>query len=154
MKTHLSRIALALAIVIGAAACTPDELKAWWTASGVDYSAKTEEEIAFEAFAWTLWLSEMEELNKFAWALDDGALARLRWCESTDNYGAVSPSGLYMGAYQFSQSTWDYVAKRYYGGRYAGVKPNTVPAQWQDALARALYAEQGRAAWPHCGQFV
>jgi hypothetical protein len=154
MKTHLSRLALALAILIGAAACTPADLKAWWTSVGYDYSQKTEEEIAFEAFVWTLWKVEMEELNRFAWALDDGQLSRLRWCESTDNYGAVSSNGLYMGAYQFSQSTWNYVGSKYYGGRYVNVKPSTVPAQWQDAFTRALYAEQGRGPWPYCGRFI
>jgi len=154
MKTHVSRIALALLILVGAAACTPDELKQWWTANGVDYSTKTEEQIAFEAFVITLWKQEQAELNKFASALGDDQLYRLRMCESTDNYGAVSANGLYMGAYQFSQTTWNYVANRYYGGRHAGVRPNQVAPTWQDAFTRALFAEQGRGPWPVCGRRI
>ena len=33
--------------------------------------------------------------------------AALRNCESSGRYDAISPSGRYRGAYQFSQATWD-----------------------------------------------
>ena len=37
--------------------------------------------------------------------LSPDELLRLRMCESTDNYRAISPSGTYRGAYQFDQPT-------------------------------------------------
>ena len=37
------------------------------------------------------------------------AWARLRQCEASGNYRAVSPSGIYRGAYQFDQRTWESV---------------------------------------------
>jgi hypothetical protein len=47
-------------------------------------------------------------------AVTDEQLATLRLCESTDNYAAVSASGRYRGAYQFSQTTWDRVARAHF----------------------------------------
>ncbi len=154
MKTWISRLALCGAVLIGAAACTPQELKALWDREGIDYSHKSEQDINTEAFYWTLWQQEQEALNRYSHAIDDGALARLRACESNGNYGIVSSGGGYHGAYQFSQSTWDYVANRYYGGKWAGVAPSRVPAEWQDAFTRALYSELGRSPWPVCGKRI
>jgi hypothetical protein len=85
--------------------------------------------------------------------LSDEQLHRLRMCESRDDYGAVSRSGTYRGAYQFSQSTWNGVAERHYPW-LVGVDPATADFYWQDAMARALYSEAGRSPWPHCGRRV
>jgi hypothetical protein len=154
MKTWIPRIALCAAVLIGAAACSPQDLKAIWDRDGVDYSQKSEQDINIEAFYWTLWHDEQAQLNRFKDVLDDGALARLRACESGGNYQIVAYSGGFYGAYQFSQSTWNSVANRHYGGQYAGVRPDYAPAAWQDAFTRALYSEMGRSPWPVCGRRI
>ena len=80
-------------------------------------------------------------------------LLRLRMCESTDNYRAVSPSGKYRGAYQFDQPTWDGVAERHFPW-LAGLDPVDAEPWWQDAMTRALWSERGRQPWPVCGKRV
>ena len=72
--------------------------------------------------------------------------ARLRQCESGGNYGAVSPSGQYRGAYQFDVTTW-----RGMGG--AG-DPATAPPAEQDYRAQLLYNQRGAQPWPVCGQHL
>ena len=71
---------------------------------------------------------------------------RLRFCESTDNYRAISPSGRYRGAYQFDRPTWKTV-----GG--TGDPAEAPPAE-QDARARELYARRGHQPWPVCGRYL
>ena len=83
----------------------------------------------------------------------DDQLARLRDCESSSNYAAVSSNGRYRGAYQFTQSTWDGVARRHFAW-LEGQDPATVEPWWQDSMARALWSESGARPWPHCGQQV
>jgi hypothetical protein len=82
---------------------------------------------------------------------DDAGLARLRACESGGDYGAVGAGGLYRGAYQFDQRTWDGVAA---GSRpdLVGVDPASATPADQDQMARALYAARGAAPWPVCGR--
>lgn len=77
----------------------------------------------------------------------DEALQRLRQCESSDNYQAVSASGKYRGAYQFDRRTWASV-----GG--AGSDPAAATPAEQDAAVRRLYAQRGRSPWPHCGKRI
>jgi hypothetical protein len=72
--------------------------------------------------------------------------ARLRQCEAGGNYGAVSPSGQYRGAYQFDITTW-----RGMGG--AG-DPATAPPAEQDYRAQLLYNQRGAQPWPVCGQHL
>jgi muramidase (phage lysozyme) len=81
----------------------------------------------------------------------DQQLASLRHCESTDNYAAVSASGRYRGAYQFSQSTWNRVAASHFPW-LVDTDPATVEPWWQDAMARALWSESGASSWPQCGR--
>jgi hypothetical protein len=70
----------------------------------------------------------------------------LRQCESGGNYQAVSANGLYRGAYQFAQATWEGVG---------GVgDPAAAPPSEQDARARALYERAGSSAWPYCGRYL
>ena len=85
--------------------------------------------------------------------LSQDELLRLRMCESTDNYQAVSPSGTYRGAYQFDQTTWDGVAERHFPW-LVGLDPVDVESWWQDAMTRALWSERGRQPWPICGRKV
>jgi hypothetical protein len=72
--------------------------------------------------------------------------------ESGGNYGAYNPSGPYMGAYQFLQSTWDSAAN--HAGRPAliGVQPNTASVYDQDDMAWDVYQWQGTGPWGgRCG---
>ena len=86
-------------------------------------------------------------------ALDNDQLYRLRMCESTDNYQALSPTGLYRGGYQFDFRTWNDVASRHFLW-LVGVDPLTAAPYWQDAMARALFSERGRQPWPVCGRQI
>jgi hypothetical protein len=76
----------------------------------------------------------------------DDAWARLRHCESSGNYQALSPSGRYRGAYQFDFRTWESV-----GG--TGDPVDASPEE-QDLRARILYARRGSQPWPVCGRFL
>jgi hypothetical protein len=73
-------------------------------------------------------------------------LARIRWCESRDDYQAYNPVGPFMGAYQFIQSTWDSVAPP----EWVGVDPRYVPPEVQDFAALRLYQTGGPGHWPVC----
>ena len=91
--------------------------------------------------------------DRFHDAVSDDGLARLRACESNGRYDVVSSNGSYRGAYQFSRSTWNGVAARNYP-ELRGVDPAGASHFDQDRMARALWAEQGRSPWPHCGKRV
>jgi hypothetical protein len=86
-------------------------------------------------------------------ALDYDQLYRLRWCESTDNYAAISPGGHYRGGYQFDFRTWNDVASRHFPW-LVDIDPANAEPYWQDAMARALYSERGRQPWPVCGRRI
>ena len=77
----------------------------------------------------------------------------LRDCESNNNYRAVSPTGRYRGAYQFSISTWDWLASSRYP-ELVGVDPIDASPADQDRMAYALYALNGASPWPHCGRYL
>ncbi len=70
-------------------------------------------------------------------------LAAIRACESGGDYGAVSSSGTYRGAYQFDYATWQSV-----GG--SGDPAAASPAE-QDMRAQMLYDQAGSSPWPVCG---
>jgi len=67
--------------------------------------------------------------------------------ESGGDYSAVSPDGLYMGAFQFSQSTWNVAAQLAGMPQLIGVPPNTASPADQNALAIALYDADGQQPW-------
>ena len=67
--------------------------------------------------------------------------------ESGGNYAAVSPNGLYMGGFQFSQPTWNEAALLAGMPYLVGVPPNEATPAEQDALAVALYALDGETPW-------
>ena len=73
----------------------------------------------------------------------------LRQCESTQNYRAISPSGRYRGAYQFSIRTWDWVAGKNYPD-LVGVDPIDASPPDQDKMAYGLYEIYGWDPWPTC----
>lgn len=72
-----------------------------------------------------------------------GHLASIRACESGGNYGAVSPSGQYRGAYQFDYQTWASVGG---SGDPAAASPGE-----QDMRAQMLMDQRGSSPWPVCG---
>ena len=67
--------------------------------------------------------------------------------ESGGDYSIVSPNGLYMGAFQFSQSTWNTAASAAGLGLLVGVPPNEATKPEQDSVAVALYALDGEQPW-------
>lgn len=67
--------------------------------------------------------------------------------ESGGDYQAVSPDGLYMGAFQFSQPTWNEAAQLAGLPGLIGVRPDTASKADQDTLAIALYAADGEQPW-------
>lgn len=74
-------------------------------------------------------------------------LACVRMRESGGNYGAVSPDGLYRGAYQFHQATWNNVASMAGRPDLIGVPANLASPADQDLLAVTLYRAAGPAPW-------
>ncbi len=79
-------------------------------------------------------------------------LACVRARESGGNYGAVSGDGLYRGAYQFHQATWDNTARMAGRPDLVGVPPNLAAPSDQDLLAVTLYRAAGAAPWGgYCG---
>ena len=81
----------------------------------------------------------------------DPTLPRFLQCvlqvESGGNYGAVSPDGLYMGGFQFSQPTWNEAAQLAGMPQLIGVPPNQASPAEQDDLAIALYQADGEQPW-------
>jgi hypothetical protein len=67
--------------------------------------------------------------------------------ESGGDYQVVSPTGQYMGAFQFSQATWNEAASLAGRPTLIGVPPNQASPAEQDALAVALYSADGGSAW-------
>jgi len=67
--------------------------------------------------------------------------------ESSGNYQAVSPGGTYMGAFQFSQSTWNEAAQMAGRPNLVGVPPDQASPAEQNALAIALYSADGSQPW-------
>jgi hypothetical protein len=121
-------LVLALAIIL--AACTPAQVALWSdTGAGVIHHARER-------------------------GLSDGELAALRWCESRGDYTAVSPSGVYRGAFQFDQATFDATALRQGWWWLVGRDPATVNPYWQDAIVAALWLWRGGQPWPVCGRWL
>ena len=73
----------------------------------------------------------------------------LRQCESTQNYRAISVSGRYRGAYQFSIRTWNWVSGMHYPD-LVGVDPIDASPSDQDKMAYKLYEINGWDPWPTC----
>ena len=78
---------------------------------------------------------------------NDVFLSCLRARESGGNYAAVDPTGLYRGAYQFHQTTWNGAANHAGRRELIGVPPNVASTYDQDDLAWALYQWQGAGPW-------
>lgn len=151
---------LALAVIAGVSGCDWDALTPQQQqAITAHFEKKANEERWYAAVAANEAEAEANDGDHFENLPSPGqpgfvsndSLARLRQCEATGNYGAVSSSGAYRGAYQFSRDTWNGVADRW-ASRLRGADPAGASPQDQDDMARALFSERGRSPWPHCGQ--
>jgi len=67
--------------------------------------------------------------------------------ESGGDYGAVSPDGLYRGAFQFAQGTWNEAAQLAGLPGLVGEQANLASKPDQDTLAVALYNADGKQPW-------
>jgi len=82
---------------------------------------------------------------------DDPFLSCVRQRESGGNYGIVSSDGLYYGAYQFLQTSWNSTANHAGRSELVGVPPNQASVYDQDDMAWDLYQWQGTGPWGgHC----
>ncbi len=79
--------------------------------------------------------------------------AALRHCESSGQYDRLNPNGRYRGAYQFSRATWDWIASKVNQALLGGDPAAASPAD-QDAMAVALYDQEGAKPWPQCGRHL
>ncbi len=83
--------------------------------------------------------------------LTDPALNPFLQCvvqaESGGNYAAVSPNGEYMGAFQFSQATWNSAAAAAGLPFLVGIPPDQASKAAQDTVAVALYSLDGQQPW-------
>lgn len=77
-------------------------------------------------------------------AAELATLAKIRRCESRGNYGIVSASGRYRGAYQFDYRTW--------AGMGGSGDPAAASPAEQDYRALMLLRARGTRPWPNCGR--
>ncbi len=80
--------------------------------------------------------------------------AAVRRCESHNNYAINTGNGFY-GAYQFTISTWNWVAEIIGRSDLIGVRPDLAAPADQDRMAEALAFEVpggGLSHWPVCGR--
>lgn len=76
------------------------------------------------------------------------ACIRSHESDTSGGYRAVSPNGLWFGAYQFDLTTWRGAVARAGHPEWVDVRPDRAPAEVQDAAARQLFAERGLQPWP------
>jgi hypothetical protein len=69
---------------------------------------------------------------------------QIAMCESSMNPQAISPTGKYMGLFQFSQASWEFVGQQ--------GKPHEANWVTQYKAARDLHKIQGWKAWPACSR--
>jgi soluble lytic murein transglycosylase-like protein len=75
-------------------------------------------------------------------------LACVRQRESGGNYGIYNAGGSgAAGAYQFMPGTWNSIAASSGRGDLVGIDPAQASPADQDAMAQALYAQQGAGPW-------
>jgi soluble lytic murein transglycosylase-like protein len=81
-------------------------------------------------------------------SVNGGFLACVKQRESGGNYAIHNTGGSgASGAYQFMPSTWNSIARSVGRNDLVGVDPAAASPSDQDALAAALYQQQGAAPW-------
>jgi hypothetical protein len=75
------------------------------------------------------------------------ACTRAHESDTAGGYQAVSPDGVYRGAYQFDQTTWNSIAAAIGRTDLVGTNPAAASPTDQDTLATALYEVRGNAPW-------
>lgn len=141
LKKQAAAVMLA-ALVVLSTACRPEEVQRFIQSEvGVEISASDAEVIASRLARPAQY--DTAHLRRTA---SDSAWEKVRHCESGGNYSAVSGSGRYRGAYQFSRATWSSV-----GG---SGDPAAASREEQDYRAKVLYDRSGRGQWPHCGRHL
>jgi hypothetical protein len=119
-------ILVAALLALGATACTPEEVDAY-----LRITAPVTQRANDRGF-------------------DGDQMARVRYCESLNQYDFVkTPGSPYRGAYSIVQGVWDNAAAAYYPW-LVGVDPATAEPWWQDAVARAIWADHGSEPWQEC----
>jgi hypothetical protein len=78
---------------------------------------------------------------------NDPFLVCTRGIESHGNYQAYNASGPYLGAYQFTQSTWNSTANHAGRGELVGVDPRNASEYDQDDMAWTLFEWKGKSPW-------
>jgi hypothetical protein len=78
---------------------------------------------------------------------NDPFLVCTRGIESKGNYQAYNASGPYLGAYQFTQSTWNSTANHAGRGELVGVDPRDASEYDQDDMAWTLFEWKGKSPW-------
>jgi len=81
---------------------------------------------------------------RYTGPITDDLFIRLSWCESGGRPDAVSRSGKYLGAFQFSLATW-------HGIGMTG-SPIDYPFEVQLEAAKRLQARSGWGQWPTCAR--
>ncbi len=81
---------------------------------------------------------------RYTGPITDDVFIRLSWCESGGRPDAVSRSGKYLGAFQFSLATW-------HGIGMPG-SPIDYPFEVQLEAAKRLQARSGWGQWPTCAR--
>jgi len=89
-----------------------------------------------------------ESISVFSSSDPGGFLSCVRTRESGGNYGVYNEGGSgASGAYQFLPGTWNAIAESAGRPDLVGVDPAQATPSDQDAMAQALYSEQGAAPW-------
>jgi hypothetical protein len=81
---------------------------------------------------------------RYTGPITDDTFIRLSWCEAGGRADAVSRSGKYFGAFQFSLATWHSMGM-------AG-NPIDYPYDVQLETAKRLQARSGWGQWPVCSR--
>ena len=81
---------------------------------------------------------------RYVGPITDDTFIRLSWCEAGGRADAVSRSGRYFGAFQFSLATWHSMGM-------AG-SPVDYPYGTQLEVAKRLQARSGWGQWPVCAR--
>jgi len=151
----MKRIAILLAALLfplGAAACTPEQFRAWWTLQGGDGAALTEPQAQEGAEISTTWWEVALTTTTTAKPVPQRPplppfLICVRHRESRGQYDAHNASSGASGAFQFLQTTWNNTAR--HAGRYdlVGIQARWASPTDQDLMALHLLAWYGTSPW-------